>query len=445
MSSAVRTARGLFALALLAGTALIGTAPERAAAAPERAAASPNHAAASPERAAASSARVATVGGSAGSASAAAGFLQARLAAGGHKLVNTQFKSTDYGLTIDAVLALDAAGTGASEADATTALVEREVGQYTGAASGDLYAGALGKALAFASAQGRKPTSFGGHDLVAQLRSLEQASGRFSDKSAYGDNSNVIGQSWAVIGLVRAGSQPIAKPAGFIAEAQCPDGGFPTAFGGASCVSAPDATAFAAQALIAARTDPDAVKQALDYLVKAQASDGSFGGGETTKEPNTNSTSVAAQALAAGGRTAEAERASAYVARFQLGCTAAEPMRGAIVYNGQALAAGEKPDAAPTDEDVRATTQGVLGLTRIPLADISAEGAEPVAPTLDCTATPTASAQSDDSSPAPATGAAGATEQTGSGLGTGALVGAAIVLIGAGTVIVIRRRRGEHR
>ena len=82
--------------------------------------------------------------------------------------------STDWGLTIDAVLAQAAAGKGGSSAAASTAdnVLDNVAGYVTGADFGspnDRYAGALGKALLLALVQGRG-TAHDGLDLETELR-----------------------------------------------------------------------------------------------------------------------------------------------------------------------------------------------------------------------------------------------------------------------------------
>jgi hypothetical protein len=63
-------------------------------------------------------------------------------------------------------------------------------------------------------------------DVLARLRALITPSGRFSDKSSFGDFSNGFSQSYAVLTLARAGSVPPAAVS-FLAGTACPDGGFP--------------------------------------------------------------------------------------------------------------------------------------------------------------------------------------------------------------------------
>ena len=90
---------------------------------------------------------------------------------------------------------------------------------YTGGGDAtEFYAGSFAKLIVVAAAQGVDPTAFGTgprKDLVANLRALEcgthtrtdcpaGTAGRFSDRSQFGDFSNPITQSLAVIALERA-------------------------------------------------------------------------------------------------------------------------------------------------------------------------------------------------------------------------------------------------
>lgn len=318
---------------------------------------------------------------------AAAWFLQSQLQATGHHLEN--YGAPDHGLTIDAILALNAAGTAGTEAAAATDFVASEITKYTGPAWGDteLYAGALGKALVLAIAEGRDPHAFGGQDLVAQLQSLMAPTGRFSDKSAYGDYSTMLGQSWDVLGLRRAGVDATV-PASFIAGEQCADGGFPLYLGKEPCVSDPDATAFAVQALIAVRGagDPAATK-GLDYLAAKQAADGGVGGGVKTEGANANSTGLAGQAFLAGGRRAQATAAATWIKALQMDCAFAEAQRGGITYDATAHAE-RKADGAINDQERRATAQAMLALAGTPLFAVTASGSAAVAAAMTCETTP---------------------------------------------------------
>jgi hypothetical protein len=410
----------------------------------------------------------------------AAGFLQRELAAGGHHL-SQSFGGTDYpdyGLTLDAILALDAAGAGQTEAAAATQYVADHVTEYIGPAfgPGELYAGATAKSLLAALAQGVDPAAFGGVDLLSSLESLEAGTGRFSDQSAYGDYSNVIGQSLAVLSLHRAAAGPDAAAVTFLRAQQCTDGGFRLALDGEACASDPDATAFAIQALVGVAGSSDAdVQQALDYLASRQQPDGGVGGAGPTAATNANSTGLAGQAFLAGGRSANARAAAGFLTALQYDCAYTATLRGGIAYDGTAFTAQRAAGSAPADQDRRATAQAILALAGTPLTVVTGTGADASAPDLACSSTssPTSSTRpatnpptrtstdnpagagsaadpADPANPAdpadradPASPLPGALAFTGSEVS--ALVLLAVLLLAAGAVaLVLARRRGAH-
>ncbi|WP_157440492.1 peptidase [Actinokineospora inagensis] len=302
----------------------------------------------------------------------AAGWLSRQLVQG--QWVESTPSFPDFGLTADVVLALDAAGV-ASDASAKAAgfLAKPDnVLEYAGDGAAESYAGPLAKLALVAESRGLNPKSFGEVDLIAQLGKLQAVSGRFTDVSAQPDASNGFSQALAVLALERSGGAP-AKAVDFLVGTACPDGGFPVALDGA-CVSDVDDTALAVQALLAAgRTD--AANAGLTWLVGKQSAAGGFKANLPNSVDNANSTGLAAQALRVGGKTAQADKAVAFLLTLQQGCTAAEPLRGAILYS-----------AGQTENAVRATSQAIPGVVGISYAKVSAVGATADVPTVDCTA-----------------------------------------------------------
>lgn len=297
----------------------------------------------------------------------------------------------DWGLTLDAALALAAGGRGTA-APAATALgqVADNIADYvTGASFGapdDRYAAALAKSTLAAAALGADPTDFGGLDLVTELRARMQTSGgdtgRFSDLSTYGDYSNGLGQALAVMGLART-SDGVPEPAlGFLLDQQCPGGGFRgdyTVSGGcaADADSTVDATGFAIQALTAVAPTcavRDAIAEAVAWLVTGQSADGGFGG---ESGANTNSTGLAAQALRAIGSTTAADGAVGFITALQL---ATGDDAGAIALN-QAGYDGAADGVAVLERDGfrRATGQAVLALDLPAYSEIGANPVDPAA------------------------------------------------------------------
>ena len=356
---------------------------------------------------------------------AAAGWLARHFTGGDHLEVSFGGQSfPDQGLTADGILALDAARSAQTAAGKATTWLAGQAKGYAEPAAGESYAGAHAKLLLVAEAQGKDVHSFGGLDLVAGLEAREAASGRFSDESAYGDYSNGITQSLALLALHRTGSGPDAAATDFLVSAQCPDGGFPEQFGG-TCTSSVDTTGYAVQALLAVGRTAAAGK-ALDWLAGRQLASGGFSGNGAV---NANSTGLAAQALRAGGRDAAADKAVTFLLSLQDGCSAAAGNRGAIEY-----------DAARSGDAARATTQAVPALAGVGLADVHA-GGDASAATLPCASTPAPS-------PSPSTGVEGTKVGTGStlprtGADSGPLVGLGAGLLLAGVALVAVARRGR--
>lgn len=316
----------------------------------------------------------------------------------------------DGGNTIDAILALDGAKVGLGTADAAMAYLAANVGgtdpeNYVGT-GGEQYAGPLAKTLLAVVAHGGDPTSFGGVDLVAALESLEGtvAPGRFSDASTYGDYSNTIGQSLAMIALTRAGATLAPEATTFLLDQQCPDGGFRGDLAAATCTSDPDATAFAAQALLAVGSDA-AAAAALDHLASLQ--DAAGGVAADGAPANANTTGVAVQAFLAGGRTAAAAAGQAFIASLQYDCRAAAPLRWGIAFT-----AATRSTSAVSDSDLRATPQAALALAGRSLLTVSSDGSGAALPAFTCpTVTPTATSSTGSGS--------GSTSTSGSGTGSG--------------------------
>lgn len=322
-------------------------------------------------------------------ADAAAGWLGRQL--GDDHLAHTSFNGQsfpDYGLTADVVLALDSAKVGKVAARRATGALKRSVLAYTGGGDQtEFYAGSFAKLLLVAAAQGTDPTAFGSgprKNLVAGLRGLECGTrartdcaatdaGRFADRSQFGDFSNVLGQSLAVIGLERATRSGASKASvDFLLGQQCPAGGFPETVDATPCSASVDATGLAVQALVTVGT-PRARTAAADaarWLRRHQHGDGSFTGNGVR---NANSTALAAQALTAVGRATAAASARGFLRSLQVGCTGKAVNRGKVRY-----ARTTKGD------DVRATAQAVPALSRATLGEVSSDGASRGLPRLAC-------------------------------------------------------------
>ncbi|KRF24475.1 prenyltransferase/squalene oxidase repeat-containing protein [Phycicoccus sp. Soil803] len=422
---------------------------------------------------ASSSMRAALVpGDSSDQAAYAAGFVVRTLAARDDHYNYPASTFFDGGNTIDAILALDGAGAGLDQADATTDYLAAHVNDYVGypdppgSPTAETYAGPLGKLIVGVVAQGGDPTDFGGQDLVARLEGLMTVDGRFSDKSNFGDPtnpsgdySNTIGQVLDIIALGRAtGSVPDAA-GDYLLDQQCSDGGFRGNLdvAGAACTSDADATAFAAQALVGLLgADDPATLDALDWLSSRQAPNGGFLNQDG--QYNANTAGVAAQAFAAGGLDDELASAQEFLASLQFDCSFAVGLRGGIAFTAadHATLKAAPTTTAAIDRALRATPQATLGLAGDSLLTVSADGAAATAPTLDCrtsTTTTTSPATSTSTSSAPSTGSndpadpgsatPGSLALTGTDVAAMSLLGTLLLLAGVGA-IVLARRKGVH-
>ncbi|MFL6152265.1 MAG: LPXTG cell wall anchor domain-containing protein [Ornithinibacter sp.] len=418
---------------------------------------------------------------------AAAKFIARTLAAGGDHYVYPGGTFFDGGNTIDGIIALSAVGTEQAQADASLAYLKGHLGDYIGSGK-EVYAGPLAKTLLAVVVAGGSTTAFGDHDLVAELRALETTEGRFSDQSAFGDFSNTIGQSLAVIALARAGQGINVRSVEQLLGRQCADGGFSGSLDKAdTCVSDADATAFAVQALLAAGastycngdTESLAARAAagaedgLDRLEAIQGSSGGFTSADGAV--NANTTGVAAQALTAGSRTTAAGEAVAFIKGLQYVDTTKPALLGGIAFS-----AGTLSTTVPTDSDLRATPQATLGLAAGSLVSVAAPGVEDAGPAATCppaptrlpvVAPPTTTPSSSPSTTTRPTSSGGSTQgdagsggsggsgpsttveaaagtgslaQTGSDVMAPVLLGLMLVLVGGLAVWFSTRRRGAH-
>ncbi len=308
-------------------------------------------------------------------------------------------------------------------------------------------------------AHGGDPTAFGGIDLLGELQATEGAiePGRFSDLPVdcgfdQCDFSNTIGQSLAVIALIRAGEPVSAASVDFLLAQQCADGGFRNDMDADGCISDADATAFAAQALIAAESDA-AANDALDHLAAVQLGNGALESVDGVA--NANTTGLAAQAFAAGARDAELADAQAFLVSLQYTCSVPPVLRGGLAFSTDRRARS----TVPSDQDLRATPQATLGLSGQSLLSVAwSEGASAGTTPTPCTTSPApTSTVAPTSSGAPTEGAGGSDPsapvdssatgslaQTGTDLMAPAMLGLLLVVVGGLAVWASSRRRGAH-
>ncbi len=315
---------------------------------------------------------------------------------------------SDWGVTIDAALALVADGRADSAtARATTDNVIANAGDYlTGRSIGapdDIYAGPASKTLLLAQLEGVDTGDIGDRDLEATTRALMQSSGdeagRFSDVSAFGDTSNGFGQALTIVVLAHSDAGVPSAAIRFLLAQQCPGGGFRLFYRSlpddpAGCASDAeadtDATSLAVQALLAAPQMPStnaATDAALAWLVGKQDGTGAFSGSGPTAFPNANSTGLAAATFRDAGNAGVAAAAQGWLESLQLtetdpSSSAAAEDAGAIPYDpatrDAAIASGIPPELR--DQLRRATAQAVLGLGLHGYATLGGDRATPIAP-----------------------------------------------------------------
>lgn len=290
---------------------------------------------------------------------AAAGWIAAQVEAG-----------VGPGSLADAIFAYASTGTGASAAADALARLEDVVDSYILDGSAALVPGYLAKTLLAVQVAGGDPTSFGGHDLEAELRGLIVTTpgpvlGRFG-AAAPSD------QALGVIALSRTSGGAPAETVDYLVSLQCPNGDFQW---DGSCPGAgaedPDTTGLAVQALLAGGASA-AAATSTQLLIDIQGSDGSFSSFGT---PNTNSSGVAGQALRAAGEADAADDAAAFILTLQYGCDAPAADRGAYPW---ATSYAGLP--------IYSTPQAVLAFGGPALDDLSIAGATATAPVLDCAA-----------------------------------------------------------
>ena len=327
-----------------------------------------------------------------GPATDAGTWLVGQLQATGWIAHNQQYDFDDYGLTIDAGLALDTVGAPASVVESISDAVASHIDAYVAPGFGtNLSAGGTAKALVLAQAAGDDPASYGGRDLLTDLEGRVSSdgvnAGRIQDdwdpsEPYAADYANVLGQAFAAQGLDAAGSAKTDSVTDFLLAQQCsagyfrqklPDVGAPDqSCDGSGGTSSVDATALAVQALQSQLDDTDVaahVADAVDWLVAHQKANGGFGSDADIPAANANSTGSAAYALLVSGETDAAAKAAAWLRAHQAtnvaNCVYYDAAdTGAVLYDNAARTTAQAGpmDAALTDQSLRATAQALTGL-----------------------------------------------------------------------------------
>ncbi len=283
----------------------------------------------------------------------------------------------DFGLTLDTGLSFAATGNTAGASAISDAVAPQVVEAYE--SFGTTYTGSAAKAAVFAEAAGDDPESYGGVDLIALIEAntapAAPVAGRLANvNDSFGD-ANVFGQAFAARALAAAGSAEAEDAIRFLVDQQCTDGFFRLNFNPDEAAeeqtcqdavdtpaSSPDtdSTALAVLQLAGITGFDSLIDPALDaakgWLLANQRTDGSFGGGQSTEAPNSNSTGLAGWALGELGETAAATRAAVWVRARQAdeltGCPSLlSTATGAIGYDDATVADGRADGITIGSED----------------------------------------------------------------------------------------------
>lgn len=295
----------------------------------------------------------------------------------------------DWGLTVDAALAMTASRNRPAKLKRVINKLERNYDDYTSFGE-TRYGGSAAKMLTAVKAFGLSHKTFADRNVrnvVLDLISTEEANaGELMNSDGTGAG-NTFSQSFAVIGLSRSGKAPVSTVR-FLLRQQCAEGYFRLYISeGQSCDEADDdgddttdasasvdASAMAIQALVAAKADgvpmgKKKFKKARRWLLAAQDGKGAFGSDADITAKNSNSTGLAGAALAALGKKKQLVKAQHWIASVQLtkqaaGKGPAKKDLGAIAYSKKAFRTAKRDgvDDGTRDQFRRASTQAVLAL-----------------------------------------------------------------------------------
>jgi hypothetical protein len=318
-----------------------------------------------------------------------AGWLAGQLNAK-HLIHNPNFGGfNDYGLTIDTAFGLRAIGGHKKVVAQVAHAMSKHVDDYLTFGSPAIFAGSAAKLLVFAQDTRSRPRSYGGTNLVSTVAKRVIAAGPsagriqdLEDPAFPGDSANVVGQMFAVRGLLKAGA-PVGQSAlTFLLQQQCAKGFFRLDFTtdktaadqscGAGDTADTDVTALAVIELAAVAKGHGKLKAALGdatkWLKRHQKANGSFGGSGPTSAANANSTGLAGWAFLTEGVCGAARHAAHWLSDRQLtDHLAGTPLageRGAIGYDNATLKAAKKDGivAETRDKWRRAAAQAAPAL-----------------------------------------------------------------------------------
>ena len=209
----------------------------------------------------------------------------------GQQQPDGSFAGFNPGSTVDAVLAIVAAGGNPNSFISSTGKTPLDYLGTVAASYASQGVSAAGKLATGVARAGANPRNFGSVNLIAQIQdTYSAATGKYGAGATWD-------QAWALLGLASARGTIPPEAVTYLTGIHATGGGW--GFTASAATADPDSTGLALQALAAAgvsRANP-AVDGALAYLHQAQNPDGGFPGyGGTT---DAGSTGLALQGLAA--------------------------------------------------------------------------------------------------------------------------------------------------
>ena len=209
----------------------------------------------------------------------------------GQQQPDGSFAGFNPGSTIDAVLAIVAAGGNPNSFISSNGKTPLDYLGTVAASYASQGVSAAGKLATGVARAGANPRNFGGVNLILQIQnSYSAATGKYGAGATWD-------QAWALLGLASTRATIPTEALTYLTSIHATSGGW--GFTASAAAADPDSTGLALQALAAAgvsRANP-AVDGALAYLHQAQNPDGGFPGyGGTT---DAGSTGLALQGLAA--------------------------------------------------------------------------------------------------------------------------------------------------
>jgi hypothetical protein len=306
------------------------------------------------------------------------------------RIPNAFGRGADWGLTVDTIYLLAATGGKPRLLGRMGRVLADNASKYTTSIFGEsVYrsAGATAKVAIAAAVLDRPVRNFGGVNYRKRLASFVRASGRLSDRNSDGsDYSSSLTQSLGVIAFSRSGTAP-QRVVNLLLDQQCRAGYFTQGITrGKTCSQAGgtpsiDSTAYAVQAMLAAKEQGDArvparrIDRAVRWLVRVQAHNGAFSSDRTITTRNANSTGLAAVALADAGRDRAVRKARSFMRTLQVTAANAGRARsviGAVAYDRAALRDARRNGVSNRDQFRRATAQGAFAFAPKPLRTLSA-------------------------------------------------------------------------